>query len=64
MLIAAVDKIFIRSLRHQYVGYGTTTCTILDHLYTTYANISSSNLQDNDAKLRVPYDTNLPIEAL
>ena len=40
ILIAAVDKMFIWSLRHRYVGYGTTnTRTILDHLYVTYANI-------------------------
>ena len=52
MLIAAVDKMFIRSLRYRYVGYGTiATRTILDHLHLTYANISSDDLQDNDAKL-------------
>ena len=52
MLIAAVNEMFIRPLRHLYVGYGTTTThTILDHLYATYANISSTDLQDNDSKL-------------
>ena len=65
MLIGAVDEIFIQSLRHRYVGYGTTTTrTILDHLYATYAKISSSDLQDNNARLRAPYDANLSIEAL
>ena len=50
MLIAAVDEVFIRSLRHHYAGYGTTTThSILDHIYATYAKISSANLQDNDA---------------
>ena len=35
---------FIRSLQHKYVGYGlTTTRSILDHLYTTYTNISSAD---------------------
>ena len=49
-LIAAIDEMFIRPLRHRYMGYRTTTtCTILDHLYTTYANISFADLQDNDA---------------
>ena len=47
------------------MGYGTTTTrTILDHLYATYANISFADLQDNDAKLRAPYDSNFPVEAL
>ena len=52
MIIAAVDEIIIRSLRHRYVGYGTTTTrSILDHLYVTYVKISLSDLQDNDARL-------------
>ena len=65
MIIAASNEMFIRSLRRRYVGYGTTTtCTILDHLYATYANISSTDMKDNDTKLRAPYDANFPIEAL
>ena len=56
---------FIRSPRHKYVGYGlTTTRTILDHSYATYANISSADLQENDAVFRTPYDINQPIESL
>ena len=36
MLIDAVNEMFIRSLRHRYMGYGTTTTrTILDNLYAT-----------------------------
>ena len=65
MLIAFVDEMFILSLRHRYVGYGTTTTrTILDHLYATYAKISSADLQGNDAKLCTLYNTNLTIKAL
>ena len=36
----------------------------MDHLYSTYANISASALQDNDKKLRAPYDSNQPFENL
>ena len=65
MLIASADEIFIRFLRHRYVGYGTTTTrTILDNLYATYANISSADLQDKDAKLLTTYNSNFPIETL
>ena len=65
MFITAVDEMFIRSLLHRYGGYVTTTTrTILDHLYTTYANILSADLQDNDAKLCALYNANFPIEAL
>ena len=56
---------FIRSLHHSYMGYGTTTTrAILDHLYATNVKISSDDLQDNKARLRAPYDTKLPIKAL
>ena len=56
---------FIRSLQHKYVRYSlTTTRTILDHLYTTYANISSADLQENSAVFRTPYGINQPIETL
>ena len=65
MLISSVEKMFIRSLCHLYVGYGTTTThTILDHLYATYVNILSANLQDNDSKICAPYNANFLIEAL
>ena len=65
ILLSTVDKIFIRSLQHKYVRYGlTTTHTILDHLYATYANISSTDLQENHAVFRIPYDINQPIETL
>ena len=65
MLISTVNEMFIRYLRHRYVGYSTTTTrTIMDQLYATYADISSADLQDNDAKLRAPYDANLPIKTL
>ena len=56
---------FIHSLQHEYVGYGlTNTRTILDLLYKTYANISSADLQENDAVFCTPYDINQPIETL
>ena len=65
ILLYTVDKMSIRSLRHKYVGYGlTTTRAILDHLYATFANISSADLQENDAIFRSPYDVNPPIESL
>ena len=56
---------FIHSLRHKYAGYGlTNTRAILDHLYATYANISSADLQENNAVFRTPYDINQAIESL
>ena len=65
LLLASVDEMFIRSLRHKYIGYGNvTTREILDHLYSAYASITSSNLQANDVQMKTPYDANQPIETL
>ena len=47
ILLSTVDKMFIRSLQHKYVWYGlTTNRAILDHLYATYANLTSPDLQE------------------
>ena len=65
LLLASTDELYVRSLRHKYIGYGkTTTQALLDHLYSTYANISASSLQDNNKRLRSPYDRNQPFETL
>ena len=65
LLLASTDELYVQSLRHKYIGYGkTTTRALLDHLYSTYANISASALQDNEKRLRAPYDSNQPFETL
>ena len=65
LLLASTDKLYVRSLRHKYISYGkTTTRALLYHLYSTYANIFASTLQDNDKRLRAPYDSNQPFETL
>ena len=42
----------------------TNTCEMLNNLYSTYDNISPSDLLDNDARLCTPYGANHPIENL
>ena len=65
LLLVSTDKLYVRSLLHKYIGYGkTTTQALLDHLYATYANISASALQDNDKRLRDPYNSNQTFETL
>ena len=65
LLLASTDKLCVRSLRHKYIGYGKTNyLALLDHLYATYANISASDLQDNNKRLRDPYDRNQPFQNL
>ena len=56
---------FILSLQQKYFRYGlTTTRAILDHLYATYAIISSADVQENNAVFSTPYNVNQPIESL
>ena len=51
LLLASTDELYVRSIRHEYIGYGkTSTRAIFDHIYSTYANISASALQDNEKK--------------
>ena len=65
LLLASTDKLYVWSLCHNYIGYGkTTTRALLDHLYSKYANISASALQDNGKRLRAPYDSNQPFDTL
>ena len=65
ILFASVNKQYVRSLRHYYIGYGrTTTHQLLDHLYAVYANISPADLQINNTKFCTPCDANHPIETL
>ena len=62
LLISAVDDVFLRAIRACYVGYANiTTCQMLTHLYTTYANITPVELIENDARLKTAYDVNQPI---
>ena len=65
LLLASTDKLYVQSLCHKYIGYRkTTTQALLDHLYYKYAKIYASALQDNDKRLRAPYDSNQPLETL
>ena len=65
LLLASTDELYVRSLRHKYIGYWKkTTRALLDHLYSTYANISTSDLQGNDKRLRASYDINQPFNTL
>ena len=64
-LIAAVDPLFLRTIRQPYVGFAN--CTIRDmlrHLYETHADISADDLDENDRKMREPWDPNGPFEGL
>lgn len=64
-LLAAVDDIFICSLKAPYIGYGNVTVLdLLTHLFATYAQISPGDLANNESRMTKDYDPNLPIETL
>ena len=63
LLLGAVDDMFVRSLRNRHIGYANvTTLALLTHLYTVYAKINAADLEANTARMKEPYDVNLPIE--
>ena len=65
ILLGAIDEIYIHFLRNKYLGYQNhTTQDILNHMYTTYANISSTDLRNNDKVMKTAYNTNQSIEVL
>ena len=65
LLLASTEELYVRYLRHKYIGYRkTTTRALIDHLYSTYADISASALQNNDARLRSLYESNQTFEKL
>ena len=50
-LLAAVDEVFIQSLRNNYIGYvNHTTKEILAYLYDSYTKITPTSLEANDKK--------------
>ena len=65
LLLESTDELYVQYLCHQYIGYVKTTAhALLNHSYTTYANISASALQENGTRLQAPYDINQPFETL
>ena len=64
-VINTFDKIYTRSLRNRHTGYANVTAiNIVEHLYTTYGRITSMDLEQNDIRMKAPYDPTQPIENL
>ena len=63
LLPGAVDETFVRALRNRHIGYtNITALQFHTHLSTTYTNIHTIDLEANIAKMKMPYNVNLPIE--
>ena len=64
-LIAAIEPLYLQALREPYVGFANVTVyDMLHHLYNTYADISADDLEENDKRLKEPWDPNAPFESL
>ena len=62
-LFAAVPEIYLATLRNAVTGFSrVTTKTALNHLYTVYGRISPYDYEQNDLKMKTPYDANEPFE--
>jgi hypothetical protein len=65
IILEVIDPVYLATLRLPYVGIGTRTpLELLTHLYTNYAKITPSDLNDNDRAMKQPCDVNQPIEVL
>ena len=65
LLIAAINKTYIRSLRDNYIRYAhIITKEMLAYLYLAYAKTSNGNLEDNDKRMRADYKLIQPMELL
>jgi hypothetical protein len=64
-LLAAVNEEYIETLRDDEQGYADVPVNnILTHLFTTYGTLSSSDLVENQDKLKEAWDTTKPIASL
>ena len=64
-LLAAVDDIYVRTLRNTHTGYArVTTLELLTHLYKVYGRLTPMALQDNDNRFRQAYNPAEPFEML
>ena len=54
---------FTHELLNRFIGYANvSTFELINHMYATYGNISTTDLRNNDAKMNTAYDINLLIE--
>lgn len=65
LLLNGIDNIYVRTLHDSTTGFSTvSTFTIIQHLYSSYGQITPSSLADKDFQLHTAYDSAQPIESL
>ena len=64
-LISAFDDIYLKSISNRHTGFASLTLLrMLQHLYDTYGDLTPTELEDNDARMKTAYDPTTPIETL
>ena len=64
-LIASFDPMYLKAISSRHIGYaGISLIQMLQHLYDHYGDLSPAELEENDERMKTPYDTTLPIETL
>jgi len=64
-LLAAFEDVYFKGLCNRHVGYQNASfLQMIQHLYTNYGIITPTDLDDNDIRMREPYDASKPIEEL
>ena len=64
-LISSIDDIYLKGVANRHTGFATVNLLrMLQHLYDTYGDITPTELEENDVKMKTAYDPTLPIETL
>ena len=64
-LISAIPDIFLARQKQPHLGYGArTTLQLLTHLWTSYGKIESSQLVENEQRMKAAWHPTEPIEKL
>ena len=64
-ILSTFDEVYLKGLRNRHVGYQNVSARdMIQHLYLNYGVITPAELDDNDARMREPFDASKPIEEL
>lgn len=64
-ILSTFDEVYLKGLRNRHVGYQNVSAReMIQHLYLNYGVITPAELDENDARMREPFDSTKPIEEL
>ena len=65
LILDAFDDKYLRGLRNRHTAYSAhTALQLIQHLYTNYGVITQLDLNENENRMKAPYDPAQPIEIL